>query len=121
MMSWRKVIRPFRDPSRNKWALTADEVPWSDFPTYFSGRAYLVGMNVIHDLVIAAAYTRWLWVDDVYLGFVLTKLPYTPEALRGFYTEFTNQQKALVYHSPTSVTFRDILDSLYQLRNSLNI
>ncbi|VDL99873.1 unnamed protein product [Schistocephalus solidus] len=121
LMSWRKVLRPFKDPFRNKWALTFDEVPWSDFPPYFCGASYLVGMDVIHDMVIAAAYTRWLWVDDVFLGFVITKLPYTSRSLKGFSMEFVNHHKALVYHSPTKFTLKMLLDNLYQLRNTLHI
>nr|VZI26247.1 unnamed protein product [Spirometra erinaceieuropaei] len=121
LMSWRKVIRPFEDPSRNKWALSVDEVPWPDFPPYFSGASYLVGMDVISDLVIAAAYTRLLWVDDVFLGFVITKLPYTSESMKGFYMEFANHRKALVSHAPTKFTLRMIIDNLNQLRNTLHI
>ncbi|VDN13288.1 unnamed protein product [Dibothriocephalus latus] len=120
-MNWRRVIRPFKDPSRNKWAVTADEVPWSDFPPYFWGVSYFVGMDVISDLVVATAYTRFLWVDDSFLGFAIAKLPYTFDPMKGFYMEFANHKKALVSHEPITFTLKMIMDNLNQLKNALNI
>nr|VZI07666.1 unnamed protein product [Spirometra erinaceieuropaei] len=121
LMNWRKVIRPFKDPSRNKWAVTADEVPWPDFPPYFWGVSYLVGMDVISDLVVATAYTRFLWVDDSFLGFAIAKLPYTFESMKGFYMEFANHQKALVSHEPITFSLKMLVDNLNQLKNALHI
>uniref|UniRef100_A0A0X3PNV9 Hexosyltransferase n=1 Tax=Schistocephalus solidus TaxID=70667 RepID=A0A0X3PNV9_SCHSO len=121
LMNWRRVIRPFKDPSRNKWAVTTDEVPWPDFPPYFWGVSYFVGIDVISDLVVATAYTRFLWVDDSFLGFAIAKLPYTFDSMKGFYMEFANHKKALVSHEPITFTLKMIIDNLHQLKNALHL
>ncbi|VDD78145.1 unnamed protein product [Mesocestoides corti] len=101
LIIWGRVIRPFEDASLNRWAVTQYEVPWSQYPPYASGAATFVGADVLTELVVAEAYTRFLWVDDVFMGFAVAKLPHLLfHSLKGFYLESTNNQKALIAHSP---------------------
>ncbi|VDD84048.1 unnamed protein product [Mesocestoides corti] len=101
LMTWRRVVRPFKDASRNKWAVTRYEVPWSRFPPFAWGTATFVGADVLRELVVAEAYTRFLWVDDAFMGFVAAKLPHLHfQSMKGFYLESTNNQKALITHIP---------------------
>nr|CDS26715.1 beta 13 n galactosyltransferase [Hymenolepis microstoma] len=97
MMTWRHVIRPKVDNRKNKWAITQQEVPWSRLPAYVAGAAMLIGADILDDMIISELYTRFLWVDDAYLGFVVAKLfPRQFEDLKGFYMESSNNGKALV-------------------------
>ncbi|VDN99338.1 unnamed protein product [Rodentolepis nana] len=106
MMTWRHVIRPKMDNRKNKWAITQQEVPWSRLPTYAAGAAILIGADILDDMIISELYTRFLWVDDAYLGFVVAKLsPRQFEDLKGFYLESSNNDKALIplFRYPTYV------------------
>ncbi|KAM3180892.1 hypothetical protein ACTXT7_015430 [Hymenolepis weldensis] len=97
LMTWRHVIRPKKDNRKNKWALTHQEVPWSRLPAYVAAVAILIGADILDDLIISEIYTRFLWVDDAYLGFVVAKLsPRQFEDMKGFYMESSNNDKALV-------------------------
>lgn len=121
-MVWRRVIRPFRDARRNKWALSLAEMPWDQYPPYVSGAAYFMGAEVLKEVVITEAYTRFLWVDDAYLGFVVAKLPNRRFAeMKGFYLESMHNFKALVTHWPVRFTLQWLMDTLRQLGNSLRL
>ncbi|VUZ45210.1 unnamed protein product [Hymenolepis diminuta] len=120
LMTWRHVIRPKKDNRKNKWALTHQEVPWSRFPAYIWGTAGLIGADVLNELIIAEIYTRFLWVDDAYMGFVVAKLPSRHlQDMKGFYLESSNNKKALVYHIPFQYTFTWFVDNLKQFFNNL--
>ncbi|VDL18707.1 unnamed protein product [Hymenolepis diminuta] len=92
----------YMESSNNGKAL----VPWSRFPAYIWGTAGLIGADVLNELIIAEIYTRFLWVDDAYMGFVVAKLPSRHlQDMKGFYLESSNNKKALVYHIPFQYTF----------------
>ncbi|KAM7536456.1 hypothetical protein Aperf_G00000083923 [Anoplocephala perfoliata] len=91
-------------------------VPWSKSADYALGVAYLVGADILNELIIAEIYTRFLWVDDVYLGFVVAKLPSRKfQGVEGFYLESTNNNKALVWHIPFQITFAWVADNIKQM------
>ncbi|VDD78757.1 unnamed protein product [Mesocestoides corti] len=95
------VIRPVKDGSGNKWAVSRYEVPWSQYSPYPSGAATFVGADVLTELVVAEAYTRFLYVDDAFMGFAVAKLPHLRfHSLKDFYLKSTNSQKSLIAKSP---------------------
>ncbi|KAL5967774.1 Beta-13-galactosyltransferase brn [Taenia solium] len=122
MTFWRRVVRPFKNAARNKWAITLREVPWTHLPPYPMGAATLIGAEVLTELVVAEAYTRFLWVDDAFLGFVVAKLPFRNfQEMKGFYLESTNNKKALVSHVPFQVSLQWLEDSAKQIFNNLRL
>lgn len=122
LMTWRRVIRPYKDANRNKWAMTLDEVPWSRLPPYVWGTASLIGADVLNDLVVGEAYTRFLWVDDAFLGFVVAKLPGRKfQNMKGFYLESNNNEKALVSHIPFQFSIQWFVDNVRQFLYNLNL
>ncbi|VDD84578.1 unnamed protein product [Mesocestoides corti] len=57
--------------------------------------------DVLMELVVAEAYTRFLYVDDAFMGFAVAKLPHLRfHSLKGFYLDSTNNQSALIAKSP---------------------
>ncbi|VDK41441.1 unnamed protein product [Taenia asiatica] len=122
MIYWRRVLRPFKNADRNKWAITMREVPWTRLPPYAMGAATLIGTEVLTELVVAEAYTRFLWVDDAFLGFVVAKLPFRNfQNMKGFYLESTNNKKALISHVPFKVSLQWFEDSAKQIFNNLRL
>lgn len=104
------LTRPSRNAYKNKWAMSEDEVPWTQMPAYVWGAAYLVGAEVLDDLVITEGYTRFLWVDDIYLGFVVAKLPHRSFVeISGFNMESKNINEALVAKQPKEKAFDWVL------------
>ncbi|KAG5440955.1 Lactosylceramide 1,3-N-acetyl-beta-D-glucosaminyltransferase A [Clonorchis sinensis] len=69
----RIVLRPIKG-EKNTYAVSEDEIPWSQYPQYSSGSAYILGTKLVTDASIAMAFTRHFRVDDAYLGIVWTKL-----------------------------------------------
>ncbi|KAL7056513.1 hypothetical protein AAHC03_020766 [Spirometra sp. Aus1] len=76
-----RVIRPHVDPRLNKYATSEDDVPWPVYPPYLAGQHFFIGPQVLSDLVVAMAYTRYHSLDDTFLAFSLAKLPYQMEAM----------------------------------------
>uniref|UniRef100_A0A183TSD1 Hexosyltransferase n=2 Tax=Schistocephalus solidus TaxID=70667 RepID=A0A183TSD1_SCHSO len=76
-----RVIRPHVDPRLNKYATSEDDVPWLVYPPYLAGQHFFIGPQVLSDLVVAMAYTRYHSLDDTFLAFSLAKLPYRMEAM----------------------------------------
>lgn len=70
----RSVLRPTNPRKAARWDVSVDEIPWKNYPQYSSGAAYIIGANLVADAAIAMAYTRFLRIDDAYLGFVWNKL-----------------------------------------------
>ncbi|KAG5443059.1 UDP-GlcNAc:betaGal beta-1,3-N-acetylglucosaminyltransferase 7 [Clonorchis sinensis] len=67
-----RVVRNGTGP--RKWALSKDVYPNTYYPNYLSGGFYMVGRELALDLYIAAQFTRFLPIDDAYLGLALNKL-----------------------------------------------
>lgn len=70
----RTVFRPKNPNNAGRWDVSLDEVPWTNYPQYSSGAAYIIGASLVTDAAIAMAYTKFLRIDDAYLGFVWDKL-----------------------------------------------
>jgi len=57
-----------------KWKLTQDEFPFSYFPPYESGSAYVITGDLIHELFVTAEYVPHIFVDDVYVTGILGRI-----------------------------------------------
>ena len=113
LTQWRPVIRPFQEAEQNKWAILPRELPWPQLPIYAPGCVLLMGTDVLHEVTIAEAYTRFLYVDDVYLGFVVVKLPgRTWQNLRGFYEDSKNHDKAIASPVLTRCSLQLLFDTI---------
>ena len=64
---------PVRRPS-DKWFVTLKEYPYTKYPPYCEGFAYVLSMDVVSKLYAASKYVPFYWVDDVYVtGFLAAK------------------------------------------------
>ncbi|VDD83502.1 unnamed protein product [Mesocestoides corti] len=64
----------YRSPSK-KWFLSYREFPWDLMYPYPRGFAQFIGADIVDDMAIASAYTRYNYApDDVVLGIVALKL-----------------------------------------------
>ncbi|THD28655.1 UDP-glcNAc:betaGal beta-1 3-N-acetylglucosaminyltransferase 5A [Fasciola hepatica] len=100
----RAVLRPTNPQNARRWDMSVNEIPWTNYPQYSSGAAYVVGASLVTDAAIAMAYTRFLRFDDAYLGFVWNKLHAPVMIIPGM--------KHTVIHSPLtedaiSIPFRE--------------
>ncbi|VDM35841.1 unnamed protein product [Hydatigera taeniaeformis] len=69
-----KTDRAYRSPWK-KLYLSYREFPWDVMYPYLRGFAHLVGPDIVADVAIATAYTRYNYApEDVYLGMVAFKL-----------------------------------------------
>ena len=68
-----------------KWKLTHEEFPFSIFPPYESGSAYVITGDLIHELYVTAEYVPHIFVDDVYITGILGRVVGVNHVLhRGF-------------------------------------
>ena len=64
---------PVRIPS-DKWFVTLKEYPFTKYPPYCEGFAYVMSMDVVSKLYVASKFVPFYWVDDVYVtGFLAAK------------------------------------------------
>lgn len=78
-----------RDPqSCLKWCVADTDFPGDyGYPTYCSGLAYVISMDIIRDLYEAALRTRYFFIDDVYTtGLLPLKLSYPVNYVRFRYS-----------------------------------
>lgn len=61
---------PKREPRGHKWALPLEVYPFSSFPPYCIGHAYLFSMNFLDTILEYSKFVPFLRLDDVYMGFV---------------------------------------------------
>ncbi|XP_047033881.1 beta-1,3-galactosyltransferase 5 [Helicoverpa zea] len=72
-----------RRNKENKWYVTYDEYPRSEYPSYLSGWYYITTPKVAAALCDEAIYHPYLWIDDIFvsgllresLGIKLKQLP----------------------------------------------
>ena len=57
-----------------KWKLPNDEFPFSFYPPYESGSAYVITGDLIHELFVTAEYVPHIFVDDVYVTGILGRI-----------------------------------------------
>ena len=63
---------PRRDKS-DKWYVPISEYPDKDYPPYCEGFAYIMSPDLALPLYNASLYTKYFWVDDVYVTGILAK------------------------------------------------
>ncbi|VDD84098.1 unnamed protein product [Mesocestoides corti] len=64
----------YRSPTK-KWFLSYREFPWDLMYQYPRGFSQFIGADIVEDLAIASAYTRFNYApEDVFLGMVAFKL-----------------------------------------------
>ncbi|KAM7539080.1 hypothetical protein Aperf_G00000057478 [Anoplocephala perfoliata] len=64
----------YRSP-RSKLYLSYSEIPWDRMCAYPRGFAQLIGADIVDNMAIASAYTRYNYMhEDVYLGLLAFKL-----------------------------------------------
>ena len=59
--------------SVNKYYISEEVWPWSTYPGYLFGGAYLVGRDAIRLLLAAAQTTPYFIFEDVYITGICTK------------------------------------------------
>jgi len=85
----RSFMGPYNHRSRvyrvGVWNLTPEEFPFSFFPPYESGSAYVITGDLIHELFVTAEFVPHIFVDDVYVTGILGRiLGVTHERKSGF-------------------------------------
>ncbi|XP_072929927.1 beta-1,3-galactosyltransferase 1-like isoform X2 [Epargyreus clarus] len=62
-----------RRQKQNKWYVTWDEYPRSNYPPYFSGWYYIISPKIAKELCKEAIYHPYFWIDDIFITGVLTE------------------------------------------------
>lgn len=71
----RMVIRPIKNKiDQNKWMVDYDDYRFKLYPKYFHGLMYLIGSNLISNISLAMGFTKYIRIDDVFLGMVLQNI-----------------------------------------------
>ncbi|KAF6773360.1 hypothetical protein AHF37_06497 [Paragonimus kellicotti] len=68
---------PLRSPF-SKWYVSYSDYPYSVYPSYPSGGSIIISMPVVKLLLVGMRYTKYIYIDDVFLGIVLHKLGISP-------------------------------------------
>ncbi|KAK2145081.1 hypothetical protein LSH36_704g02027 [Paralvinella palmiformis] len=63
-----------RDKHLSDWALSYDEYPYRYFPPYPTAGSFIMHMSAAERVHIATKYTKYLHLDDVFLGIIAWKL-----------------------------------------------
>ena len=64
---------PVRSPG-DKWFVTLKDYPYTKYPPYCEGFAYVMSIDVVNKLYMASKTVPFYWVDDVYVtGFLAAK------------------------------------------------
>ena len=64
---------PVRRPS-DKWFVTLKDYPFTKYPPYCEGFAYVMSVDVVDKLYTASKSVPFFWIDDVYVtGFLVAK------------------------------------------------
>ncbi|XP_066299697.1 beta-1,3-galactosyltransferase 1-like [Branchiostoma lanceolatum] len=82
--------RPVRDPNSawKQWHVAKDEFPSDTYPPYTWGFAYVMSNDMPRLLYETSLTTKYLFMEDVYLGICLEKLSIAPRHHGGFYPWF---------------------------------
>lgn len=57
-----------------KWKLTQEEFPFTFFPPYESGSAYVISSDIVRTLFETAEYVPHIFIDDVYITGILGRI-----------------------------------------------
>ncbi|KAL7056925.1 hypothetical protein AAHC03_019027 [Spirometra sp. Aus1] len=66
--------KPVIRDAEHKWFTSMSDYPFPHYPDYPIGPCYIIGADIIQKLSIAAAFTRLMPNEDVYVGMMLMKL-----------------------------------------------
>ena len=70
----------------NKWYVSPREFADTKYPIYCSGTAWIYSMDLVTELFRVAEYTRFFWVDDLWVtGFLIKRLNLRPKKLNSLY------------------------------------
>lgn len=73
--------------NESKWYLTYREIPYTLTTPYPEGMAQIYGADIVDDMAIGSAYTRYNYMhDDVYLGLLAHKLEIPLRTVRNMYS-----------------------------------
>ncbi|UYV62349.1 B3GALT1 [Cordylochernes scorpioides] len=71
----------FSAPQRHlmgKWFVSLEEYPYSKYPPYVAGGAYILNFLALQDLYYTSMYTQHFRLDDVFVGILARKAEITP-------------------------------------------
>ncbi|KAA3670125.1 uncharacterized protein DEA37_0005879 [Paragonimus westermani] len=86
---------PLRSPF-SKWYVSYNDYPYSVYPRYPSGGSIIISMPVVKLLLVGMRFTRYLFIDDVFLGIVLHKLGISPMHLPEITIETQPDMKSMI-------------------------
>ena len=95
----RSIMGPYLPSSevwrQGKWKVTEKQYPFSRYPPYEAGSAYVITMDLIRPLLEASQYYPYFPIDDVYITGVLAKHVQGRHVVRrGFSVEETPKPSA---------------------------
>ncbi|KAK3108429.1 hypothetical protein FSP39_007820 [Pinctada imbricata] len=93
-------------PDRNvnsKWYVSEEEYPKKTYPGYCSGTGYLLSANAANQIAAVSATVPYFYLEDVYIGFCVSKLGYKFTVLPGFHSA-TSRPIDCRYKSESVVT-----------------
>jgi len=64
----------FNDTKGIKWSVTREEYPFSEYPKYCGGLAYIATPSVVEQLYNVSAKVKFLWIDDVFVTGVIREI-----------------------------------------------
>ncbi|XP_069823556.1 beta-1,3-galactosyltransferase 2-like [Dendropsophus ebraccatus] len=70
---------PERNPT-SKWYVPPDIYPYEKYPPFCSGTGYVLSGDLAHKIVEISPSVRWIYLEDVFIGFCLQKLGIQPTA-----------------------------------------
>ncbi|BHF73959.1 hypothetical protein SprV_0401704300 [Sparganum proliferum] len=73
--------KPVIRDAKHKWFTSMSDYPFPHYPDYPIGPCYIIGADIVQKLSIAAAFTRLMPNEDVYVGMMLMKLGVTIQPL----------------------------------------
>ncbi|XP_021351525.1 lactosylceramide 1,3-N-acetyl-beta-D-glucosaminyltransferase-like [Mizuhopecten yessoensis] len=74
---------PYRDKD-TRWYVSAEEYPFDLYPPYIGGGAFVVSYDVAQRFRLAFPFTKYMPIDDAYLGIVARKLNIVPRLDKKF-------------------------------------
>jgi len=73
-----------------KWKLSKEEFPFSHYPPYESGSAYVITGDLTRDLLETSEYVPPIFIDDVYVTGILGKVLNVTHAHHGGFAFWVN-------------------------------
>ncbi|XP_060567822.1 beta-1,3-galactosyltransferase 1-like [Ruditapes philippinarum] len=80
---WHETV-PYRNSSKSKWFVSADEYSEDFYPDYFDGHGYVFSMRIAQNVEKISKSVPFFKFEDVYVGMCLKKLGYPLIHTQGF-------------------------------------